>query len=163
MNKVRKTKRRKKIRQENKNKNNKNTREKKKRRVTEIQQKTDKKRKQKTAKKESIRQTKKETGGEKRVEVVQRKIEEKDIQRETRRQEKNRQKRIGNEKTEVKKIYISFREQMEGMKKTTELNFARYFCAREISSKDPVKDRKDRKTGPWIADPRTQPGFWTLG
>ena len=65
---------------------------------------------------------------------MERKTEEKDRHRESRKQEQKE-----TEKNKVKKIYFSFREQITikgGRKKTTELWFERFICAGEISSRD---------------------------
>ena len=79
---------------------------------------------------------------------MQRQAEEKDRKQKTGKvvyRKGKRQKRIGSERTKIKK-YVSFRKYItakERMKKTTELRTARYICAGDIASRDPkVKERK---------------------
>ena len=114
--------------------------EKKKKVVRKIQQKTAKGRKQKTDKERDR--------GEKRKQRIDKERQRRKTEREELEDRKrNRQIRIGYEKTKIKNIYVSFKEQITlkaGRKNTVELKFARYTCAGEMSTRVPMKDRKDR-------------------
>lgn len=107
--------------------------EKKKKVVREIQQKTGKGRKQKTDKDRDR--------GEKRKQRIDKERQRRKTEREELEDRKrNRQRRIGYEKTKIKNIYVSFKEQITikvGRKNTVELKFAQYTCAGEMSTRVP--------------------------
>ena len=107
----------------NNNNINKNTHteEKEMRGIKELQQKTDKERNKRIKRKQQSIYNERQMRKTGRGKVEDRK--------------RKRQKRIGYKKTEIKKNYASFREQIatkKGRKKTTELMFARYLCSRDI-------------------------------
>lgn len=105
--------------------------EKKKKVVREIQQKAGKGRKQKTDKERDR--------GEKRKQRIDKERQKRKTEREEL-EDRNRQRRIGYEKTKIKNIYVSFKEQITikvGRKNTVELKFAQYTCAGEKSTRVP--------------------------
>lgn len=107
--------------------------EKKKKVVRKIQQKTSKGRKQKTDKERDR--------GEKRKQRIDKERQKRKTEREEL-EDRNRQRRIGYEKTKIKNIYVSFKEQITikvGRKNTVELKFAQYTCAGEKSTRVPIE------------------------